>query len=258
MLSGPFTWLTALSASIAASLLYTGGMYLNDWNDADYDHKHRPERPIPGQQIARSAVALWAVAYFTLALSISCLLKPSSLVWIGLLIVCIITYDLHHKENAYSPLLMAGCRALIYPWVASLHSNGLSTSIAIAAVAAFGYTLGLSWIARKPPVFRQNEIGMSILIAVPALTWLGYTGSRFSVATFGLLLAFALWAAYSLSGLYRKPIQVGFTVQNLIAGLCMVDLLAIGFSGLLSPFSVLCFAALLLTTVLLQLKISGT
>lgn len=258
LLSGQFTWLTTLCAAIAASLLYTGGIYLNDWKDADYDYKHRPERPIPAQQITRSAVGLWAAAYFLLGLSISCLINLSSFVWIVLLLACIIAYDLHHKENVYSPLLMAGCRALIYPWGASLQSDGLSTGIAIAAIAAFSYTVGLSWIARKPSFCRQNPFRMSLLLAVPALLWLGYTWPSLSAASVALLLAFALWTAYSLSGLYRKLMQVGFTVQNLIAGLCVVDLLAIGFSGLLSPLSVLCFGTLLLTTVLLQLKISGS
>src|SRR5205085_11052794 len=34
-----------------ATFLYTGGMYLNDAFDAEFDLQHRPERPIPSGAI---------------------------------------------------------------------------------------------------------------------------------------------------------------------------------------------------------------
>src|SRR3954453_21514837 len=39
-----------------ASLLYIGGMYLNDAFDADFDRQHRRERPIPSGAIPVAAV----------------------------------------------------------------------------------------------------------------------------------------------------------------------------------------------------------
>ena len=34
---------------LGATLLYTGGMFLNDAFDADFDNQYRKERPIPDQ-----------------------------------------------------------------------------------------------------------------------------------------------------------------------------------------------------------------
>lgn len=258
LLSGQFSLSICVGAIIAACLLYTGGMYLNDWSDANYDRQHRPERPIPAQQISRKAVGLWTIAYLALAAGISCLMNPAGLLWLGLLLAAIVAYDLHHKNNAYSPLLMAACRALLYPWTASLHSASLSAVILIAALGAFSYTLALTWIARAPSLFKQRPIPMSALIALPAILWLAYTKGHLSIGIAAVLLGFALWCAYSLSGLYRSPMDVGFTIQNLIAGLCAVDLMAISFYDFLSLTSALCFGALLISTVLFQQKIIGT
>ena len=36
---------------LALSLFYTGGMFLNDAFDRDFDAKHRPERPIPAGEV---------------------------------------------------------------------------------------------------------------------------------------------------------------------------------------------------------------
>src|SRR5919106_1715629 len=41
---------------LGASLLYIGGMYLNDAFDADFDRQHRRERPIPSGAIGAGAV----------------------------------------------------------------------------------------------------------------------------------------------------------------------------------------------------------
>lgn len=238
--------------------MYTGGMYLNDWSDANYDRQHRPERPIPAQQVSQKTVGLCAIAYFTLAVSISLLISTSATLWLCLLLTTVVAYDLHHKNNTHSPLLMAACRALLYPWAASLHSEALSADIFIAALGAFSYTLALTWIARKPSLFKQTPIPMGALIALPAILWLAYSGGQLSVNTIAALSGFTLWCAYSLRGLYLRPLNDGFTIKNLIAGLCAVDLMALSFYGSLSPINSLLFIALLFSTLLLQKKISGT
>ena len=42
-----------LLLALAFSLLYTGGMYLNDAFDRDIDARERPERPIPSGRVRR-------------------------------------------------------------------------------------------------------------------------------------------------------------------------------------------------------------
>src|SRR5476649_102240 len=41
---------------LGSSFLYVGGMYLNDFCDADFDARYCPERPIPAGKISRRAV----------------------------------------------------------------------------------------------------------------------------------------------------------------------------------------------------------
>ena len=50
-----FAWLGA-----GATLVYVGGMFLNDAFDAEFDTQHRRERPIPSGAISREAVWLWS------------------------------------------------------------------------------------------------------------------------------------------------------------------------------------------------------
>ncbi len=53
-----FAWIC-----VGAALLYTGGMFLNDAVDADWDRKHRPERPIPAERISRGSVYAGALGF---------------------------------------------------------------------------------------------------------------------------------------------------------------------------------------------------
>ena len=52
------------SLSIGMSLLYVGGMYLNDYCDAGFDAKYRPERPIPAGDVGRKTVLLATLGQF--------------------------------------------------------------------------------------------------------------------------------------------------------------------------------------------------
>src|ERR1700733_832512 len=50
------------------SALYTGGMFLNDAFDEEFDRQRRPERPIPSGEI--SARAVWTFGWALLAIGI--------------------------------------------------------------------------------------------------------------------------------------------------------------------------------------------
>src|SRR5438105_1354455 len=47
---------------LAMSLMYVGGMWLNDAYDRDIDRRERPERPIPSGQADAAAVFAWGYA----------------------------------------------------------------------------------------------------------------------------------------------------------------------------------------------------
>ena len=80
---------------IGASLLYSGGMAMNDVVDAKYDIKNKPDRPI-----ASSKLTVGLSAAFTIGLLVSgiffLVLSKSSLLWILALVVSFIVYNIIH------------------------------------------------------------------------------------------------------------------------------------------------------------------
>ena len=48
----------------ALSLIYIGGMYLNDFCDLKFDKEFRPERPIPSGKITRNSVLIATLVFF--------------------------------------------------------------------------------------------------------------------------------------------------------------------------------------------------
>jgi 4-hydroxybenzoate polyprenyltransferase len=88
---------------IAASLLYSGGMFLNDAFDAAIDARERPERPIPSGRITKSTVLFLGSGMLAFALGVLGVLvvfarAPLSLVLMGLAIATgVLVYDRWHK-----------------------------------------------------------------------------------------------------------------------------------------------------------------
>src|SRR5262245_55028336 len=66
MLAGGGDWRRLLALCVGASFLYTGGMFLNDAFDADFDQKHRPMRPIPSGAIKLRDVWVWGFVWLVL------------------------------------------------------------------------------------------------------------------------------------------------------------------------------------------------
>ena len=132
-----------------ASLLYIGGMFLNDACDVHFDMQHRSERPIPSGAI--TARTVWVLSFILLAGGASLLAamgKPTMLVTLGLL-VYIVAYDLIHKRTTFAPLLMAGCRFLLYLVAATTATGGITSKTLWCAGSLAVYIIGLSYIARR-------------------------------------------------------------------------------------------------------------
>jgi 4-hydroxybenzoate polyprenyltransferase len=108
-----------LSVLLGGSLLYIGGMYLNDYCDAGFDAQFCPQRPIPAGKISRRLVGLLAVLWFSTGFVRFLKFGPITMGLTLLLIGAIILYDFHHKNVAWAPLLMGICRCLLYLLAAS-------------------------------------------------------------------------------------------------------------------------------------------
>lgn len=106
--------LTGRSIPLTASsvCLYTAGMALNDYADAELDAKERPERPIPSGRISRrAALAVGAgltAAGIALAFTAG---RAAGLVSLALA-TSVWAYDLFAKSTPAGPAVMALCRGL--------------------------------------------------------------------------------------------------------------------------------------------------
>ena len=255
LLNGGQSWNNFYVLCLGATLLYLGGMFLNDAFDAAFDRQFRPERPIPSGQI--SARAVWMIGSALLLLGwLSLLLLGLSVALVALLLVgAIIYYDAVHKRTSYAPLLMAACRFLLYLVAASATMRTVNDAVVWHGLALAAYITGLSYLAR-------TESGQGMLRRWPLLLLLaplmanGLINSYrtgFSWVASVLLLA---WLGWSLRGRFgRAALPVGQTVAGLLAGIVLVDWAAV--PRMADEFN-LVFLGLLVLALILQRKIPAT
>jgi 4-hydroxybenzoate polyprenyltransferase len=145
----------------AASLLYVGGMFLNDGFDRHFDARLRPERPIPAGRAAPGQVfgigfALLAGGVMLVGV-VSRLREPALGVqspgWVPAVSACvlaalIVLYDAFHKGNPMSAVVMGLCRAALYV-MAAVTLGTVTTEVAVGALLLLLYVVGLTAVARK-------------------------------------------------------------------------------------------------------------
>lgn len=213
---------------LGTSALYTGGMFLNDAFDEEFDRRRRPERPIPSGKI--SAQLVWKYGFGQLGLGVFLLLfcGPVAALAALLLVLFILLYDFTHKFFTASPWLMGACRFWVYVIAGATGAGGLNGwPIACGVVLAF-YIVGLSYVAKRESFRGIVPHWPLIFLAAPVmLALLMNTGEYWSrAAWFSIILI--LWTARCVKNiLLGGEINIGWTVTNLLAGICFVDWLAV-------------------------------
>ncbi len=238
-----FFWLC-----LGATFLYTGGMFLNDAFDASFDQQHRRQRPIPSGAI--SAHDVWWCGFVLLGMG------SAALFWMGrttaiftiLLLLCILIYDAIHKVISISPLIMAGCRLLLYLVAASTADNGVTGLSVWSAMAMGAYIVGLSYLARKETSRGALKNWPSYFLSAPIVLACVVNDGKNQRAAFVISFLLAIWILWCLRHTFWTwQRNIGFTVSLLLAGIPLVDWLAIGGGSLFvsAIFVALFFAALL-------------
>jgi len=231
LLAGGGPWERFAVVCLGATLLYTGGMFLNDAFDVQFDCKYRPERPIPSGGISRRLV--WASGSGLLGLG-GVLMIPfgtaSAVSALGLLIT-IVTYDAIHKRTFLSPVLMAACRFLLYVMAASAAHSGVNGLVLWRALALAAYVAGLSCLARvesSPGAVGRWPLALLFVPVVLALA----IGAESGLAVWILAVGFVVWVFWSLrGGLWQEKPNFGAGVAGLLAGIVLVDWLAVVGAG---------------------------
>jgi hypothetical protein len=213
---------------LGMSALYTGGMFLNDAFDADFDQQRRAARPIPSGKISTKTV--WRFGWAWLALGIFCLLflgKIAGALAI-VLAVCILIYNAAHKYITASPWLMGLCRFWVYVIAGTEGAYGLNGWPIWGGAALAFYVVGLSYVAKRESFRGPVPHWPLIFLAVPMLlAQLMNTGGMLKPALL-VSLILALWMARCLRTIFQAgEINVGRIVSGLLAGIVFVDWLAV-------------------------------
>lgn len=227
---------------LGATLLYIGGMFLNDACDAEFDRQHRRERPIPSGAISLNEVWAWGTGWLALGLLCLAFAGKTTFVLGVLLVIAILVYDVIHKAVSFSPVFMALCRVLLYLVAASTSAAGVTGLALWSALVLGGYIIGLSYLAKRESTGFTVRVWPLTLLAAPLLlaALINGPGHRLTALVTGAL--FALWCWRSLSYVYRPTNRnIGLSVNGLLAGIVLVDLVAVG--GEFFPVFIVLFAA---------------
>jgi hypothetical protein len=257
---GVFGFDRMLALGLAISLMYVGGMYLNDAFDREVDARERPERPIPSGQV--SAASVFTLGFGMLALGLliiaattlahgqgaACLLAALGLA------AAIVLYDAFHKQNPFSPLLMALCRVLVYVTAALGTGLLLSARVGWGSVVLLCYLVGLTYAAKQENLSEPRGMWPLLLMQLPFLAYAIAFASPLVGVLFFLLFG---WVSYCLVFLiHPRQRNIKRAVGYMIAGISLLDGMLVA-SQELELTTVLCVAGFA-ATLLAQRFIPGT
>ena len=189
---------------LGLSLIYCGGMWMNDAVDAEVDTRERGTdvsgtraRPIPAGRISRRRAAVGAGVL--LAGGWACTLVYREAVWVGAgaLVGAVVLYNLVHRWRWTGWLLLPGCRA---------------TAVALGAVAvisgrAGGAGGGDAWrelLTGRAAWGVAAVMAYTLVVTVLAwgealpgrerwIRWIGWMIAMMPVVDAGYTLAYGLW-----------------------------------------------------------------
>ena len=250
---------------------YTAGMLLNDVCDYHWDREHRPDRPLVSGLVSRRAASVATSGLFVLGLALLWPLGSRAMLAGLVLIACIVAYDVWHKTNPLSPLVMAICRLLVYVTACLAFAWPPPLMLAIAGGLLVLHLVGLTAIAKSEARPSMTGYWPAVLLLIAPLYFL-LQAPGWLVQTPGppaqaaglpaqvpvLAVADAVWLLTSMRLIYRPaPRRIGAAVARLIAGISVLDLLIL--AALAAPPLFLALALLAFgLTLLLQRYIEGT
>lgn len=256
---------------LAGSLLYTGGMILNDAADVKFDREHRRERPIPSGQV--SLRAAWGIGLGMLLVGAWLAFAKgwAHPLMIAGLVACILFYDMYHKPWAGSVIVMGACRAFLVLMTGSAlvidraiqSTKGLvepafrltGDSLAFLApgnlihAAALGcYIVGITMAARSE--HKGSALGLAkrllaiVLLAAPLIAGM-VKYSLFGPWDVLVYMALGWLLSVPIGFISKGGPSIGRGVGWLLAGIVIVDALAVATVSLPLAFLVACLAPVL-------------
>lgn len=258
-------WLPLIVALLTVSLLYTGGMFLNDVVDAEWDRAHKRDRPIARGAVSRGVIFAAAIVSLLAASAIAVLYANGNtpvLVYFGGLLLCVVLYDVLHKLSALSALLMGGCRGFTYLLAAAFvgaeqGGTHLDAFIAVYPVSiAIVVYIGILTLAARREDIAGAKLGgaWAWLMMVPVIgVPVSFFFDRPLTAILSPLPAL-VWLAWC--ALLARRGNIPGAVAGWIAGVCLFD--ATIFIFMHRPVLAGVAFACWMLTLLMQRHIAGT
>jgi 4-hydroxybenzoate polyprenyltransferase len=242
--------------ALAMTAFYIGGMYLNDFFDRAADARDRPGRPIDAGEITAGAVSSIGFGLLAAGVLLMMPLGSAAAACGAGLAASIVLYDVWHKGNPLSPIVMGLCRALVYIGACVAVTGGLSTAALIGALALAFHVAGITYAAKQESLNRVGNLWPLLMLAVPVVAALAAATAWPVLVALVLLLAADARAVQLLAG---RPVPgvVPHAVSGLIAAICLVDAVAIASAGGDIAIAAICALGYPLTR-LLQRIIPGT
>jgi 4-hydroxybenzoate polyprenyltransferase len=239
-----------LLLALAMVIFYTAGMLLNDVCDYSWDLVHRPDRPLVVGAVSRQAALGVTVALFAVGLVLLWLVSLAAVLAGLVLIGLIVLYDVWHKTNPLSPLVMAGCRLMVYVGAFVAFAWPPTTLLVICGGLLVLHLVGLTAIAKSEA--RPKVVGYwpaALLFVAPVY---------FALYAPLLALADAIWLGSSMRFVYRSENrQIGRAIARLIAGISLLDALVLARMDAPPQWIVVALLGFGLT-MLLQRYVEGT
>jgi hypothetical protein len=214
----------------AMTALYVGGMYLNDFFDRALDARERPGRPIASGEINAGAVFWIGIGLLAAGVVLMVPLGPAAAACGMVLAATIVLYDVWHKGNALSPIVMGLCRAMVYVGACVAVSGSLSKAALTGALALAFHVAGITYAAKQEGLNRVGNLWPLLMLAAPMLAALPAATAWPVLVALVLLLAADAMAIHLLA---VKPVPgaVPLAVSGLIAAICLVDAVAVAAAG---------------------------
>lgn len=227
----------AAALAVTFSLFYVGGMYLNDAFDRHIDARERPTRPIPSGQASAAAVfaiGFGALAGGTLLTGAIAALRgvpvAPALASGAVLAALIVFYDLYHKQNPLSPVLMGACRVMIYVGVSFAVGRSLEPPLVLGALALWCHLIGLTYAAKQEALNRLTRVWPLAFLSAPLIY--GATLAWREPLVWPFVVLHGVWAGRALWLLRSGPGRsVPGAVVRLIAGISLLDAMLVAASG---------------------------
>jgi 4-hydroxybenzoate polyprenyltransferase len=212
---------------LGLSAIYSGGAFLNDAFDAESDRQRRPERPIPAGKI--SVQLVWRIGFGQLVAGIFLLLFCSQLSAGAaiLLSLFILLYNFSHKFFNAAPWLLGACRFWIYVIAGAAGVWGLNGWPILGGLALAFYTAGLGYVAQRKLNQRPLPLWPLALLAMPVALALAMNTGSFRLRAVWLAIIFAAWTVWSVRQIFAGTGNVTLIASNLVAGIVLVDWLAV-------------------------------